>query len=113
MGKLIEITVSAKWDDEASVWVATCDEIPGLIIEASTPDEIKAELRMIVPDEVVFKNLIEANVRTAHHGRTIKAIITTQTPDTTHATKQIKTRTTAEIALRASRLARASLAATI
>ncbi len=62
--------------------------------------------------EVVFDNLIEANVKTDDYGKAIKAKIPAKSLGTTNATGQIKTRTTSEITMRASRLAKASLAAT-
>lgn len=62
--------------------------------------------------EVVFDNLIEANVKTDDYGKAIKAKIPAKSLGTTNATGQIKTRTTTEIEMRASRLAKASRAVT-
>jgi hypothetical protein len=31
-----QITLKAGWDPEAKVWVATSDDVPGLITEAET-----------------------------------------------------------------------------
>jgi predicted RNase H-like HicB family nuclease len=50
-----EITVKAVWDDEASVWVATSDDVPGLITEAETCDALVKKLQIMVPE------LLEAN----------------------------------------------------
>lgn len=44
------LVVEALWDDEASVWVATSDDIPGLVTEAETPAELRAKLVNIVPE---------------------------------------------------------------
>jgi len=50
-----EITVRAEWDDEASVWVASSDDVPGLITEAETCDALVKKLQVMIPE------LLEAN----------------------------------------------------
>ncbi len=50
-----ELTVQAVWDDEASVWVATSNDIPGLATEADTLEMLADKLRIMVPE------LLEAN----------------------------------------------------
>jgi predicted RNase H-like HicB family nuclease len=47
--------VFAKWDAEASVWVASSDDIPGLVAEAATWDALKAKLGALASE------LIELN----------------------------------------------------
>ena len=49
MGKIFQVTVTAIWDDEAKVWVATSKDVPGLVVEARDTDELEAELRLLVP----------------------------------------------------------------
>ena len=44
------LKVDAAWDDEASVWVATRDDIPGLVTEADTLEELRAKLVNLVPE---------------------------------------------------------------
>ncbi len=44
------LTVWADWDAEAGVWVVTSDDIPGLIAEADTEDDVRAKLRDLVPE---------------------------------------------------------------
>jgi hypothetical protein len=44
------LVVEALWDDEASVWVATSEDIPGLVTEAATLDELRSKLADIVPE---------------------------------------------------------------
>jgi predicted RNase H-like HicB family nuclease len=43
------LVAEALWDDEASVWVATSEDIPGLVTEAETLDELRSKLADIVP----------------------------------------------------------------
>ena len=47
--------VEAFWDDEASVWVATSNDIPGLVTEADTAEKLSDKLKVIIPE------LIELN----------------------------------------------------
>ena len=47
--------VRAEWDAEAAVWVATSDDVPGLVTEAETIEALDAKLKSMVPE------LLEAN----------------------------------------------------
>lgn len=47
--------ITATWDDEAKVWVAESDDVPGLATEAPTQEELVAKLKVIIPE------LLEAN----------------------------------------------------
>jgi predicted RNase H-like HicB family nuclease len=47
--------VEATWDDDAGVWVATSDDIPGLATEAETIEVLRDKLFVMIPE------LIEAN----------------------------------------------------
>jgi hypothetical protein len=50
-GSLMRIlTVSAVWDDEADVWVAVSDDVPGLVTEADTFPELRAKLLDLIPE---------------------------------------------------------------
>ena len=47
--------VRAEWDDEARVWVATSDDIPGLATEGDTLEGLIDKLKEIIPE------LLDAN----------------------------------------------------
>ena len=47
--------IRAGWDDEASVWVATSDDVPGLATEADTREALVQKLKIMVPE------LLDAN----------------------------------------------------
>jgi len=47
--------ISAFWDADASVWVASSDDVPGLVTEADTMELLVAKLKVLIPD------LLEAN----------------------------------------------------
>ena len=44
------ITIQARWDDEASVWLATSDDVPGLVVEADTWPVMIEEVRLVLPE---------------------------------------------------------------
>jgi hypothetical protein len=44
------IAVQARWDPEASVWLATSEDVPGLVIEADTWATMIEETRLVLPD---------------------------------------------------------------
>ena len=47
--------VRAEWDEEAGVWVATSDDVPGLATEEPTMEGLITKLKQIIPE------LLEAN----------------------------------------------------
>ena len=55
MGQLGHLTVHATWDDDARVWVATSEDVPGLATEADDMDTLVAKLKTMIPE------LLEAN----------------------------------------------------
>lgn len=46
----MEYTVRLTWDDEAEVWVATSDDIPGLVLECGSFDALLERIRFAVPE---------------------------------------------------------------
>jgi predicted RNase H-like HicB family nuclease len=44
------VQVTATWDDEAGVWVAQSDDVPGLATEADTLDALDTKLRVMIPE---------------------------------------------------------------
>ena len=42
--------VHAMWDDEARVWVASSDDVPGLAAEAETTEALIAKLKTLIPE---------------------------------------------------------------
>ena len=38
------------WDDEANVWVATSEDIPGLVLEHSSFDVLAERVRLAAPE---------------------------------------------------------------
>jgi predicted RNase H-like HicB family nuclease len=50
-----DIQVEAFWDEEAHVWVASSNDVPGLIAEADTMERLMQKLKILIPE------LLEAN----------------------------------------------------
>lgn len=46
----MQFHVHARWDDEAQVWVAESDDLPGLVAEASTVEDLLEKLSVLVPE---------------------------------------------------------------
>ena len=44
------ITIDFLWDEEAGVYVATSDDVPGLVTEAKTFEELRARVQAIIPE---------------------------------------------------------------
>lgn len=44
------ILVRAQWDPESGVYVATSEDVPGLVAEAASPVELVEKLQVLVPE---------------------------------------------------------------
>jgi hypothetical protein len=45
-----DINIQARWDGEASVWIATSTDVPGLVVEADSWLGMIEEVRLVLPD---------------------------------------------------------------
>jgi hypothetical protein len=45
------------WDDEANVWIATSDDIKGLVLEDESFDTLVSEVHLAVPSLLGFGNI--------------------------------------------------------
>jgi len=55
----MEYIVNFTWDDEAQVWIAQSDDIPGLVLEGGSLDALIERVRFAVPE------LLELNSKPA------------------------------------------------
>ena len=53
------VHIRAFWDDEAKVWVAHSDDVPGLVTEAQSVDQLVEKLKTLIP-ELLAENGINA-----------------------------------------------------
>lgn len=44
------LTIDARFDPEAGVWLATSADLPGLVVEADTWPAMIDEVRLVIPD---------------------------------------------------------------
>ena len=44
------LEIRAVWDDEANVWVADSDDVPGLVAEAATLESLMVKLETLIPE---------------------------------------------------------------
>lgn len=54
----MEYVIRLTWDNEASVWVATSDDIPGLVLESGSFDALLERVRFAAP-ELISLNGVE------------------------------------------------------
>ncbi len=48
----------AFWDSETQVWVATSENVPGLVTEASTIEILTDKLRLMIPELLVLNKIV-------------------------------------------------------
>jgi predicted RNase H-like HicB family nuclease len=51
------LNVWADWDAEARVWVAASDDVPGLVAEAASLDELFCELQTLIPELLALNGM--------------------------------------------------------
>jgi predicted RNase H-like HicB family nuclease len=52
--------VTAEWDDDARVWVASSDDVPGLATGADTFEDLVEKLKVVIPELLVENGLLPA-----------------------------------------------------
>ena len=62
------IIVHAEWDPEAGVYVATSDDVPGLVAEAATPSALQEKLNVLIPELLELNHVTIAGTKDAAVG---------------------------------------------
>jgi hypothetical protein len=44
------ISIDARWDGDAHVWMATRTDVPGLVVEADTWSAMVEEVKLVLPE---------------------------------------------------------------
>ncbi len=52
--------VIVEWDEDAQVWVASSDDVPGLATGADTFEDLIAKLKIVIPELLVENGLLPA-----------------------------------------------------
>lgn len=53
----LPIDITAEWDPEASVWVATSDDIEGFVMEDATLERLAARIPAVLEDLIELNNV--------------------------------------------------------
>ena len=73
----MEYKVNLLWDDEARVWVATSEDVPGLILESESDDALIEKVRNAIPEllEIYAEgSAVKMSMRDIPNEETIAAI---------------------------------------
>ena len=52
----MEFVVNFTWDSEAGVWVATSDDVPGLVLESGSYDALVERVNYAIPELLELNN---------------------------------------------------------
>ncbi len=52
----MEYIVNLSWDNETNVWIATSDDIPGLVLESNSFDTLLKRVESAVPELLALNN---------------------------------------------------------
>jgi hypothetical protein len=52
----MECKVSLTWDDEAYVWLASSEDVPGLALESGSLDALMERVKVTIPDLLDLKD---------------------------------------------------------
>lgn len=50
MEETVDYRIQLVWDDEASVWIATSKDVPGLVLESGSLIKLLNRVRIAVPE---------------------------------------------------------------
>jgi len=59
----MEVTIKAIWDEEARVWVAESEDVPGLVLESGSLDALIERLRYSVPEMLELNGALKRPLR--------------------------------------------------
>lgn len=70
-----EFVVLVQWDEEAGVYVATSDDLVGLVVEAPAVDKVIEKINQVLPD------LVEGNGFDIKSGDVMKLVVESALPE--------------------------------
>ena len=59
---MTEYKVDFLWDEEAAVWVATSEEIPGLVLESGSLDALMERVRHATPELLALNGTVKKSI---------------------------------------------------
>jgi len=54
--------IAFEWDNEASVWIATSDDVPGLVLEHGSFDALVERVRYAVPELLALEGELNGDI---------------------------------------------------
>lgn len=57
----MEYVIHLTWDNEANVWIATSDDIPGLVLESGSFDALLERSRIAIPELLALNAPTQTN----------------------------------------------------
>ena len=51
------MNVILTWDNDANVWIATSDDIPGLVLESNSYDALIEKVKFAIPELLKLNNI--------------------------------------------------------
>jgi len=60
---MIEVAITLLWDEEAAVWIAESQDVPGLILESGSFDALVERVKNAVPDLLELNGLERPQVK--------------------------------------------------
>lgn len=54
----LSVLVEADWDDDASVWVATSADVPGLVVEHADFRQLQSMVLSLIPTLLIENNML-------------------------------------------------------
>jgi hypothetical protein len=58
----MEYVINTTWDAEASVWIATSEDVPGLTLESGSLDALMERVRIAVPELLSLNGSDQADI---------------------------------------------------
>jgi len=59
---MAEYDIHMIWDPEAAVWVATSDDVPGLVLESGSLDALIERVRFAVPEMLALEGVGDTSI---------------------------------------------------
>lgn len=75
MEKEFKCTVNFLWDNESAVWIATSEDVPGLVLEDKSLDALQRRAEAAIPELLVLnhypENIVDYLFVSRKNGRSV------------------------------------------
>ena len=59
--------INLQWDEEAAVWIATSEDVPGLVLESGSFDALLERVRYAVPELIELNDQKAGNIKLSYY----------------------------------------------